>query len=378
MPQTLGERPAKGIAGALGDHDHADVGDQPCGALRPLADRPRLRAWTAFVVIAGSSGETLRRIVMRIAGTLAGVVLGVALALILPDEAAIVVVVATAAVFLTIYWAPVSYAVMILWLNAGFILVAAQLGARELGLLVARPTAVVLGAVIAAAVALTVLPMPLVARYRAALAGFLGAVDAALGALLPGARGTEGGVGGAAAAASNAAAGARAVAGVDAAHRRVEAVLPGVAFEGSLMASARTPLAGKGGEVGAVAAAVSRLARAVDAEREEGRDPAGPVAAAVAGRIRANIAALARGAGDAHPRFSASLSDLLDPGAAASAVARLATDGAPGAGAGFGDGILSVLVEIHTGIVELAGGPGITAASAPSASAASDQPREPS
>jgi len=215
MPQTLGERPAKGIAGALGDHDHADVGDQPGGALRPLADRPRLRAWTAFVVIAGSSGETLRRIVMRIAGTLAG-------------------------------------------------------------------------------------------------------------------------------------------------------------------ASARTPLAGKGGEVGAVAAAVSRLARAVDAEREEGRDPAGPVAAAVAGRIRANIAALARGAGDAHPRFSASLSDLLDPGAAASAVARLATDGAPGAGAGFGDGILSVLVEIHTGIVELAGGPGITAASAPSASAASDQPREPS
>jgi hypothetical protein len=363
--------------------------------------------WTAFVVIAGSSGETLRRIVMRIAGTLAGVGLGVALALILPDEAAIVVVVATAAVFLTIYWAPVSYAVMILWLNAGFILVAAQLGARELELLVARPTAVLLGAGIAAVVALTVLPMPLVARYRAALAGFLGAVDAALHGLLPEGPSPDGGAGAVAAVAvPNVTAGAGAVAAVDTAYRRVGAVLPGVAFEGNLMASARTPLAGKGGEVGALASAVARLARAVDAEREEGRDPAGPVVVAVTGRIRANIAAVVGGANDTHAPFSASLADLVDPEAAASAVARLATgtapttstagadgvgggddgegddgadagDSAKGAASTFGDGILSVLVEIHTGIVELAGGLGVAAASASPASAALQPPKEP-
>jgi hypothetical protein len=341
--------------------------------------------WTAFVVIAGSSGETLRRIVMRIAGTLAGVVLGVGLALVLPDEPALVIVVATAAVFLTIYWAPVSYAVMIMWLNAGFMLVAAQLGARELDLLVARPTAVLLGAAIAAVVALTVLPMPLVARYRAALVGFLGAVDAALHGLLPDAEAPDGaaGVGGAGAGA-NVTAGARAVAGVDAAYRRVEAVLPGVAFEGNLMASARTPLAGKGGEVGAVAAAVARLARAVDAEREEGRDPAGPVVVAVAGRIRANITAIVSGASGTGARFAPSLSDLLAPEAAASAVARFTNresppsgaEGAPTANAGFADGILSTLVEIHAGIVELAGGLGVTAA--PAIKAATEPPKEPS
>ena len=140
---------------------------------------------------------------------------------------------------------------------------------------------------------------------------------------------------------------------------------------------------------------MARLARAVDAEREEGRDPAGPVVVAVAGRIRANIAAIVGGARDTGPPFSASLADLVDPEAAASAVARLATGDAPPAGAkgadgagaaggspraasGLGDGILSVLVEIHTGIVELAGGLGVTAASAPPTSAASDQPREPS
>jgi uncharacterized membrane protein YccC len=45
--------------------------------------------------IAGSSGETLRRIAMRILGTVGGVALGFALALILPNELAIVVAVAT-------------------------------------------------------------------------------------------------------------------------------------------------------------------------------------------------------------------------------------------------------------------------------------------
>ena len=361
--------------------------------------------WTAFVVIAGSSGETLRRIVMRVGGTLAGVVLGVALALVLPDEAAIVVVVATAAVFLTIYWAPVSYAVMVLWLNAGFILVSSQLGARELELLIARPSAVLLGAAIAAAVALTVLPMPLVARYRAAVAGFLGAVDAALGGLLldtpgprpsdgaGGAAATPGGADGAGGAAPGGAAGtpgARAAAAVDAAYRRVEAVLPGVAFEGNLMASARTPLAGKGGETGAVAAAVARLARAVDAEREEGREPAGPLVAAVAGRIRTNIAAIRGGNPDAGTRFSASLADLVDSEIATAGVARLATgDGPPadgeradgartaeGANAGPADGILSALAEIHAGVVELASGLGVTATATPPILTAQQAPKE--
>jgi hypothetical protein len=340
--------------------------------------------WTAFVVIAGSSGETLRRILMRIAGTLAGVALGVALAVVLPNDAALVIAIATVAVFLTIYWAPVSYAVMVVWLNAGFILVAAQLGARELDLLVQRPTAVFLGAAIAAVVAVTVLPMPLVARYRAAVMGFLGAVDAALGGMLV----ADPGPG--ASAPRPAVVGAAAVAGVDAAYRRVEAVLPGVAFEGNLLASARTPLAGKAAEVGAVASAMTRLARAVDAERDEGRPP-GRVAVAVAERIRENIAAIASAPAGGPGRVRSSMADMLEPGDASRVLARVAgldstetddhagatsaegvSDGAPesmprGAPGPAGEGILSILVEIHAGVVELARGLGVAVVTEPGA-----------
>lgn len=130
-------------------------------------------------------------------------------------------------------------------------------------------------------------------------------------------------------------------------------------------------------------------ARAVDAEREEGRGPAGPIVAAVAGRIRANIAAILGGPSGASAQFAASLADLVDPEVAASAVARLAirdaspalpegVDDAEGTVTGSRNSVLSTLVEIHAGIVELAGGLGVAAASAPATGAASDQAKEPS
>jgi hypothetical protein len=46
--------------------------------------------------------------------------------------------------------------------------------------------------------------------------------------------------------------------------------------------------------------------------------------------------------------------------------------------AGFADGILSALVEVHAGIVELAEGLGVTAAPASPTNAASNFPKEPS
>jgi hypothetical protein len=79
------------------------------------------------------------------------------------------------------------------------------------------------------------------------------------------------------------------------------------------------------------------------------------------------------------------LSDLLDPEAAASAVATFAsrrrsttdTAGVPGAVAGSEDGILSTLVEVHAGVVELAQGLGVTAPPAARSNAAPQPPKEP-
>jgi len=45
-------------------------------------DKPNLVYWTAFVVIAGSTGESLRRITMRVIGVIAGTVIGVLLAVV--------------------------------------------------------------------------------------------------------------------------------------------------------------------------------------------------------------------------------------------------------------------------------------------------------
>ena len=65
--------------------------------------------WTAFVVIAGSAGDSLRRIILRVVGTVAGASIGVSLALLLPDNTILIVVLATLCMFLTIYFSPVSY-----------------------------------------------------------------------------------------------------------------------------------------------------------------------------------------------------------------------------------------------------------------------------
>ena len=133
--------------------------------------------WTAFAVIAGSSGESLRKMTMRVLGTVGGVAIGVGLALLTPDDTLLVAAVATACVFLTIYYLPVSYPKMVFWLNIGFVMVYTRLGAQEFDLLINRPYATLLGAVVAAGVVLFVFPVHIGDRFKVAATQFLGAVD---------------------------------------------------------------------------------------------------------------------------------------------------------------------------------------------------------
>jgi len=87
----------------------------------------------------------------------------------------------------------------------------------------------------------------------------------------------------------------------------------------------------------------------------------------VAGRIRENIATVASAAGGSTTGISVSLADLIEPGDATTALARLASADPVAVGAGAAEaplgpaseGILSILVEINTGVVELVRGFGV-------------------
>ena len=133
--------------------------------------------WTAFVVIAGSTGDSLRKMTMRVVGTVGGATVGVMLALLTPDDTLWIVLMAILCIYLTIYFAPVSYPQMVFWLNIGFVLVYTRLGADELDLLFARPSTTLVGALVAALVVMFVFPIRTTDRFRAAAARFLAAVD---------------------------------------------------------------------------------------------------------------------------------------------------------------------------------------------------------
>jgi uncharacterized membrane protein YgaE (UPF0421/DUF939 family) len=140
-------------------------------------DQPNLVYWTAFVVIAGSTGESLRRITLRVIGVIAGTVIGVLLAVLLPDNLVLVVLFVTINIFMMTYMIPVSYIWMVFWLNIAMLLVITTLGGPALDLLILRPVSTLLGGAIAALVVTFVLPIHVQDRFTAALSGFLTEVD---------------------------------------------------------------------------------------------------------------------------------------------------------------------------------------------------------
>lgn len=140
-------------------------------------DQPNLVYWTAFVVIAGSTGESLRRITLRVIGVIAGTVIGVLLAILIPDNLVLIVIFVTICIFMMTYTIPSSYIWMVFWLNIAMMLVITTLGGPALDLLVLRSVSTLLGAAIAALVVAFVLPIHVQDRFIAALSGFLAEAD---------------------------------------------------------------------------------------------------------------------------------------------------------------------------------------------------------
>jgi len=235
--------------------------------------------WTAFAVIAGSTGESLRKMMMRVLGTVAGATIGVALALATPDNTVLVALVATACIFLTIYFWPISYPQMVFWLNIGFVMVYARLGAQEMDLLFARPSTTLLGALVAALVVVFVFPIRTADRFKAAAARFLGAVDGYVAAFVDAVTGGDGQPLDAA------------QAQVAAAYAQVEQTLPGVAYENNPMLQAQSPITQQATRIAALEAEVSRLADATS-ERFTAAEGVGAWMRTVQARIHADIQAI--------------------------------------------------------------------------------------
>ena len=232
--------------------------------------------WTAFVVIAGSTGDSLRKMTLRVVGTVGGATVGVMLALLTPDDTLWIVLMAILCIYLTIYFAPVSYPQMVFWLNIGFVLVYTRLGADELDLLFARPSTTLVGALVAALVVMFVFPIRTTDRFRAAAARFLAAVDGYVAAFVGVMTGGDG--------QSLDAAQAQ----VAATYAQVEQTLPGVAYENNPLLQAQSPITQQATQIAALEAEVSSLAQAA-AEHGNVTEGAGSWMRAVQAQIHADI-----------------------------------------------------------------------------------------
>jgi uncharacterized membrane protein YccC len=145
-------------------------------------EHPSWVFWPAFLIIAGAAGASLRRIGLRVTGTVAGAVAGAVLVLLVPERqwAIPVLILCQAA---ALFEKQVSYTRMVFWTTASMVLVLAAVGVSIAAIVIVRPLETLIGAAIAALVALYVLPVRVRDRFRMALIQFLRAIDGYVGAI---------------------------------------------------------------------------------------------------------------------------------------------------------------------------------------------------
>jgi uncharacterized membrane protein YccC len=145
-------------------------------------DHPNWVYWPAFAIIAGAAGASLRRMSLHVAGATAGAAGGAVLVLLVPEgQWAIPVLILCQAAAL--YEKQVSYTRMVFWTTASMVLVLDVVGVSLAEIVIVRPLQTLIGAVIAALVALYVLPVRVRDRFRLALIQFLRAIDGYVGTI---------------------------------------------------------------------------------------------------------------------------------------------------------------------------------------------------
>jgi len=143
------------------------------------SEHPNWMFWSAFGMVVGSTGESLRRMPPKIIGTVGGAFVGVALALMYPDTVYLTAVVVGVCIFMVVVVRPTSYPWMVFWTTMAFAQVYTSVHPiREL--LIARPLNTLVGAVIAAITVYFVVPVRASDRFKRALGAFFKTVDAYL------------------------------------------------------------------------------------------------------------------------------------------------------------------------------------------------------
>ncbi len=202
----------------------------------------------AFSVVAGSTGESMRRIVHRVAGTVAGGIAGITVSAAVPDASAVRPLLIACCVFLVVFLSASSYPLMVGALTAGLTLAYTGFGGSGMDILVGRSLDTMLGAVIGGVIVLTVLPIRIERRVVGALRVYLGAVEQLIGATT-----------------SQVTLGQadpeleRLELAVTSAYDKLESQLPAVAFEFNPLAQARSPLTRVGTNLAALNASLDRL-----------------------------------------------------------------------------------------------------------------------
>ncbi len=213
------------------------------------ADHATWIFWSAFVVIAGSAGESVRRTIHRVGGTVGGAATGATLAAVLPRDSVIIAVVVAAALFAAVYFAPVAYAAVVFFLNVGFVVMVSSLETGTLHLVLDRSLTAAAGATIAAVVAVVVLPIRVADRYRAGVRSLLEQVDTTIDIVAAAATTPE--------AIPDA---RRSMHELEAEYDQVTELLPAAVFESNPMARSNGALAGHATRLSAMMAALRHLA----------------------------------------------------------------------------------------------------------------------
>jgi hypothetical protein len=286
--------------------------------------------WSAFVVIAGSAGESVRRVFYRVLGTLVGTTVGALVVVTLPDEFAVVLTVVTLAVFFAVFFAPVSYVAMVFWMSLGSVVVFARLGEKTSDLVVQRPVTAALGAGIAAVVALVVVPVRVTSRYREHLAALLDAVAVAVE------RWVEVAVDRTARASADDATGA-----VSVMYEPIERLLPSLSFESNPLVQARSSLSGQSTHLAALLAALDQVA---EAALDESERPIGdsPVVLAARDRVVAGLGATADVLRGDQGTVVSTMEDVVGGASASAAELQHRRE------------LLWALIDVHGAVVQLA------------------------
>jgi uncharacterized membrane protein YgaE (UPF0421/DUF939 family) len=136
----------------------------------------------AFVIFQGTSNteEQVGKALSRITGTLAGIVVGSALVNLIGPHTAWMIVVILASMLLGLYLQHASYAFLVIGITVIVSQLYAELGDFSSSLLVQRLGETAIGAAVAAAVVVTVLPLHASRVARVALRGYLAALASLL------------------------------------------------------------------------------------------------------------------------------------------------------------------------------------------------------